>query len=225
MPKFITSHSYSSINTFETCPRQFEAKYITKTLKFIKNVASEFGDRVHKSLENRLTKQAPLSEEAKPLEPLIVAVSQFDGTHYTERGLAITRDLQPTTMYSAETWLNGKADFMTYNEATGYLRVLDWKTGNPKTDMLQLKIMALLAMCQFPSVTKIRAAFVYTKTGEIDKAVIPVQEIPEVVAEVRQKTIRIEHAQATNNFPPQPSGLCRSYCGVTTCQFYQKGRY
>lgn len=225
MRKVITSHSYSSINTFDTCPRQYEAKFITKTLKFVKNVASEFGDRVHKSIESRLISKTPLSEEAKALEPMVQAVSQLDGTHYTERGLAITKDLVAAEMYSPVTWLNGKADFMTYNESTGYLRVMDWKTGKPKTDMLQLRIMALLAVCQFPNVQKIKAAFVYTKTGDIDKAAIAVQEVPEIVAEVRHKISRIEHAQATGNFPPQPSGLCRNYCGVTTCQFYQKGNH
>ena len=47
----IPPQSHSSLSTFETCPRQYEARYILKTLPYQETVATAWGNAAHDALE------------------------------------------------------------------------------------------------------------------------------------------------------------------------------
>lgn len=217
--------SHTSLSTYQTCPKQYHAKYITKEVKFTQTEATIYGNRMHEAMEKRLRDKTPLPPEFLALEDTAVAVEQMKGTLMVERELAVTRDLVPTQFFASDVWLRGKADVIVFNQETGLLRVFDWKTGKPKKEMQQLKIMALAAFYTLTGVKKIRVAFVYTKTGDVDQEEFSSESIPEIVAELKQETGRLEVAHRNNLFPPQPNGLCKNWCQVTSCQFAGKGRY
>lgn len=61
----------SLLNTFLTCPRQYEAKYITKEVVFQQNDAARYGDMVHKSVEDTLKSGAALVPDAEFMSPLV----------------------------------------------------------------------------------------------------------------------------------------------------------
>lgn len=217
--------SHTSLSTYQTCPKQYHAKYITKEVKFQQTEATIYGNRMHEAMEFRLKKKTPLPEEFASLEATAVAVEQMKGQMMVEMEVALNRSLLPTSFFSSDVWLRGKADVMVFNKETGALRIFDWKTGKPKKEMQQLKIMAVAAFYSLENVKKIRVAFVYTKTGDVDSQDFTAEQIPEIVAELRQETNRLEKAHENNLFPPQPNGLCKSWCQVTSCQFAGKGRY
>jgi hypothetical protein len=180
---------------------------------------------MHEAMEKRLRDKTPLPEEFISLEDTAVAVEGMKGKLMVEQELALTRELTPTLFFASDVWLRGKADVIVFNRETGLLRVFDWKTGKPKKEMQQLKIMALAAFYTLTGVKKIRVAFVYTKTGDVDQEEFTAEQIPEIVAELKQETNRLEKAHEKGLFPPQPNGLCRQWCQVTSCQFMGKGRY
>lgn len=217
--------SHTSLSTYQTCPKQYHAKYITKEVKFQQTEATIYGNRMHEAMEHRLRNKTPLPEEFASLEGVAATVEHMKGNLMVEMELAITRDLTPTQFFAKDVWLRGKADVMVFDTETGALRIFDWKTGKPKKEMQQLKIMALAAFYSLKYVKKIRVAFVYTKTGDVDAQDFTAEQIPEIVAEVQQETNRLEKAHDNNLFPPQPNGLCKNWCQVTSCQFAGKGRY
>ena len=51
VPDKVMSQSHTSMSCFATCPRQYEAKYVTKEVKFEQGEAAAWGDEVHKALE------------------------------------------------------------------------------------------------------------------------------------------------------------------------------
>jgi hypothetical protein len=217
--------SHTSLSTYQTCPKQYHAKYITKEVKFTQTEATIYGNRMHTAMEFRLRDKASLPEEFLTLEPLAAATEAIKGALMVERELAITAALDTTTFFGSNVWLRGKGDAMIFNAETGRLTIFDWKTGKPKKEMQQLKIMAVAGFYNIPGVKSVRVAFVYTKTGDVDREDFTAAQIPELVAELRQETNRLEVAHEKNLFPPQPNGLCKSYCSVVSCQFAGKGRY
>lgn len=219
------AHSYTSIDTYNTCPKQYHAKYVTKEVKFQPTEATLYGDRMHKSMETRLRYQTALPEEFAGLEATARSIEAIQGELRVEEPLAITRDWAPTTFFGSNVWVRGKGDVTIYNKDKQRLFVFDWKTGKPVKDMLQLEMMAMLGVRRYPAAQEVRAVFVYTKTGDIEKEKFSIDDIKAIEQKVEQKIIRIETAHEKNLFPPQPNGLCKSWCQVTSCQFHGKGRY
>ena len=86
----------SLLNVFLTCPRQYEAKYITKEVVFQQNDAALFGDMVHKSVEAALKEGAALAPEAEFMQPLVnwcrMMAAQPGMTMYVEHRMCIRRD-------------------------------------------------------------------------------------------------------------------------------------
>ena len=213
-------HSESSLELFMTCPKQYEAKQITKTVKFQPTAATAFGNRVHEALENRLKVGTPLPRESAHLEAMCVSLLAMKGTHYVEHSLSIDADLGPKEYWDKEGWFRGKVDFKVFDAETGYLRVFDFKTGKPKPASKQLE-RALLAVRNMPKgveVKKVRSAFIYTATGTVDKQDIPMERFDGIVDELQRDAHRVDMAITNNVFPPKPSGLCREWCQVK-CAF------
>ena len=52
--------SFSALDTFKTCPRQYEAKYVSKSVQEEKSEQMLWGERVHKAFELRQLDGTPL---------------------------------------------------------------------------------------------------------------------------------------------------------------------
>lgn len=222
-PKTI-AHSHTSLDTFKTCPRQYQAKYITKEVKFKETVATIYGNRVHEELEMRVKNKTPLSVESAALEPMVQAIESMTGTKEAERSLAIDHEYKPVQFFSPMTYLRGKADIMVHNEDKGSLFVGDYKTGKRKDDPAQMETLTVLAFHTIPGIKKVKTAFIYTKTGEIDDGKYEAAQIPELVARIKLRTDRVEEAVAANTFIPTPNGLCVQWCDVVQCKYHGKGK-
>ena len=222
-PKAI-AHSHTSLAVFKTCPRQYQAKYVTKEVKFKETVHTIYGNRVHKELEDRLRDNTPLSPESAALDPMVQAIQAMPGNKEAERALAIDRDYKPVQFYSPDVYLRGKADVLVHNAEKNSLWVGDYKTGKPKNDQDQMETLTVLAFHNIPKVERIRTAFIYTKTGDIDDGKYAAADIPKLVAKIKLRTDRVEAAVKTDTFIPTPNGLCREWCDVTACKYHGKGR-
>src|SRR5882757_8694805 len=90
--------SYSSLNTFENCPKQYYHRYILKEREPDTEV-SLHGQRVHKSLEDRVGEAKPLPVEYEAYEPLAASVANLKNREgvkvYTEFSFGVFKDLTP----------------------------------------------------------------------------------------------------------------------------------
>lgn len=222
------AHTHSSLDAFKTCARQYQARYILKEIKFESTEATRYGDRVHDALENRLKNKTPLPAECAELEGMCQSVENLRGEGFAEQKLAISEHWKSASYWDKqECWFRGKVDYIKIDRERKVISVFDWKTGKPKKDRDQLDRMALIASINFPGMEKIKTAFVYTKTGEVDSAVILASELPAIEAKLLEDIKRVELAVKNNMFPPNPSGLCKpsrtsSYpgCPVESCPFH-----
>lgn len=211
--------SYSSLTSFETCPKRYYHIKVVKDVVDDKSDATVWGSEVHKHLENRLRDGKELPTAIAGYESLAAPIASAPGTKLIEQQFAVTAALQPTGWWDKDAWCRGIVDA---GVLTGKRVVLmDWKTGKRKPQSDQLKLFAGLAFAHYPEVEVVSTGFVWLKEGKIDKEKYERQQVPTIWQTFVPRVMRMERAYAEDKFPPKPSGLCGKWCPVpkSKCQF------
>lgn len=217
--------SFSKMQTYETCPRQYEAKYVTKSVKYVQNDSAVWGDYVHKCLENYIRNGTPLPSNVAMYQKFADALrARWPRAHIiAERALALNSYLMETGYYDGDVWVRAKIDvtILEGNEAA----VFDWKTGKVKEDPKQLMFYALLVFCLYPDVQRVRSAFVWLKDNFMSPpATFHRSQFDQMLAMWTGKYDNLVEAHKLGVFPPKPSGLCKGWCEVTTCEHWEPKR-
>lgn len=121
------THSYSSISTFEKCPRHYEAQYVLKTVKFSGSEATRRGDRIHKELEDYVSGKVGTPPSAAPADGLheVLRALYPHGLVQVEQAVAVTKDLAPCGFWDKGAYLRGKIDVTLTLEDR--VTLWDWK--------------------------------------------------------------------------------------------------
>jgi len=222
----VINWSYSAMNTFETCPRQYHAKYVTKEVPFVQNAAAKWGDDVHKALENNIKSGLPLPSNMQMYERFLEAIKiragQMSGDLIAEQPVALTKDLQQVSWFTKKSaknpvWFRLKVDVSIISGE--YAELFDWKTGKMKDDPDQLHLYALVVFILHPEINKANVGYVWLKDGVLTPPVTYHRsQMPEMLAYWVAKYEVLEEAFLEDNFPPKPSGLCHGWCEVTSCR-------
>lgn len=220
MTEEVIRWTHSSMNTFETCPRMYEGKYVLKNVEDEQGPEAIWGDQVHKALEYRVAESTPLPTNMRQYERYAAAVVSRQGEKILEGKYAINRDLEPVDWRSPECWTRGKIDVLLDNR--NVLDILDWKTGKMKSDKSQLKLYGLFGLTHHNLAEKVRAGFVWLKNRVVTPPlVITRDDLPTIADEMEARYIPLEYAHKSGIFQPRPSGLCRGWCPVTTCEHWR----
>lgn len=214
--------SYSSLTAFETCPKRF---YITRVAKLVREgetEATRWGNQVHKALEYRIRDGTPLPPIMATYEPIAARVSSMDGKVLTETEIALTSGFKETGWFASDAWVRGILDLTVVKDDRAL--ILDWKTGKRKTASDQLRLFAALALAKYEHVDKVSTGFVWLKEKKTDKEHFSRDDVPGIWEEFSCRVRRLELAYENDNWPPKPSGLCRSWCpvGRSNCEFCGK---
>lgn len=206
--------TYSQLDAFETCPKQFYEVRVAKNFKDNRTEASIWGDNVHKALESRLKEGTPLPEGMTQWEPIAAKMAALPGQKYTERRMALDVNFQPTEWDKA--WTRGIVDVdITHGSIGG---VYDWKTGKRKLTN-QLKLYAAYKMAYDPNIEQVVTGFIWLKDKKVDKEVVTRADLPQIWNSLLPTVRRIEKAYESDKWMAKPNGLCKAYCPVTSCQF------
>lgn len=221
MKKF--AWSYSSLTAYETCPhRWFKTKW-TKEIVEPQTEATLWGNKVHKSLENRLRSKTPLPEGMERYEPFAKTILRHaeGGRIEVEQKLALNARFQKTTYFAQDVWLRNIADVVVVKGDKA--SVSDWKTGKIIPDSDQLALSSAVIFAHKPWVKSIVNSFIWLKEGKTTSETFNREDVPAIWQRFLPRVARIEESIKQNKFPPRPSGLCRAWCPVTTC--VHNGKY
>ncbi|MDE2097888.1 MAG: PD-(D/E)XK nuclease family protein [Patescibacteria group bacterium] len=208
--------SYSAINTFDTCPKQYYHRYILKE-KDPQTEVMLHGIEVHRALEYRLRDKKPLPEYLLPHEKLVLSIEKaaHGGDVHAELPLAITKDFTPCGFFDADVWGRGKADIVVQKK--NKLWVGDWKTGKVREKKFQVQVFAAFIFKMFPEAEIVYANNLWLQENKIGENYLFTREGEKALwADILYKISRIEQAYEKNKFDPKPSGLCGS-CPVKSC--------
>lgn len=209
--------TYSQLDKFETCPRQF---YHTKVLKDVVEPPTEatiWGTKVHSAFEDAIQHGTPLPEGMTQWQSIADKFIRMPGEKLVEYKFSIDRAFQPTEWKGS--WSRGIADLVVRHKTKAL--VVDWKTGKRKpTEQLQLYVGYIKAY--WPEVTEIQTAFVWLKERKMTKAKFADVEVPIIWQGFAPRVRRLERAYENDAWPCKPSGLCKGWCPVKKCEHYKE---
>lgn len=174
-------------------------------------------------MEERVRDNKPLPETMEKFEPIAQTILHHakGGKLEVEQKLALNESLRPTQYFSKDVWLRGIADVTVTKGDVCFLG--DYKTGKLVPDSNQLELSAAMMFAHKPWVKTIVNAFLWLKEGKTTQEVFKRENVPEIWQRFLPRVKRMVTAIEKDKFPPNPSGLCRNYCPVHTCE--HNGRY
>lgn len=214
--------SHSSMGTYETCPRQYEAKYITKDVKFESGPEAEWGTAVHEALEFNIREGKPLPGNMVQYQRYADAVRNRPGEKFLEGAFAVDADLKPTDFFADNVWWRSKIDVLIVKPDGIHAELLDFKTGKNKPDTVQLMLYACLVFFHFPDIQEIKGGYIWLKDGVVTPPITYLRtDLPTMWAMFVRKYQRLHEANEAGVFLPKPSGLCNGWCPVKRCEFWR----
>jgi len=213
--------TYSTLDTFETCPRKFYHLKVAKDIVEPPTVYTEWGKTVHSAFENFVKEGTPLPTGMEQWQKIMSAIAALPGEKLTEHQYALDRDFQPCSWGSA--WTRGIADLVVIHKDKAV--VVDYKTGKRKPTE-QLDLYAAYAFSHHPQVQTVTTGFVWLKEKKVDwnvskkdKKPFNRQEVPIIWQSLLPRVRKLESAYERDSWPARTSGLCKAWCPVTSCEF------
>jgi hypothetical protein len=149
-------------------------------------------------------------------EPLAAKITKLPGVKMCEQQMALDKNFLPCDWNNA--WTRGIADVLVVHGSNAV--VLDHKTGKRKlTD--QLALYAGYTFAYYPEVQTVTTGFVWLRDKKIDKEQFKREDVPAIWAKFLPKIRKLESAYERDAWPCRPSGLCKGWCPVKSCEFYK----
>lgn len=227
MSEFHWSHSH--VDTFETCPRQYEAKYVTKEVVFKETDATRWGNHVHDAAERYLRDGTPVPSDVpyqKQFDWVKERAERLGAELLLEGEYGLTRDWGPCAYFDRvkKVWCRSKLDVLLLRP-DGIAEVIDWKTGKPKTDRSQLMLYALFVMVHYPHIKEVRTGYAWLAHNQLTQPVAYLRMNMQAYKDNwERKYAALKAARTLGVFVPKPSGLCKAWCDVVSCEFHGRGR-
>ena len=217
------SWSYSSLKTFQQCPKKYYHLKVAKDFKDQDSTATIYGKEVHKAAEEYIRDGTPIPAKFKYIEETIEALNKIPGEKYCELQMGLTVNLEPTGFLADDTWWRGIVDLLIVNGEEAY--VVDYKTSkNAKyADMGQLDLLATAVFAHFPQVKKIKSALIFVVSNEFLKKHHISEKIKEYIAPYQFDLSRLETALENGVWNANSGPLC-GYCPVKDCPHYREKR-
>lgn len=216
--------SHSGLSKFETCPRQYYLTKVAKTVVEPATVHTDWGNVVHKALEDRIMHGTPLPEGMEQYEPIVLKLLGKRATVVAEQKLALTRNMEETDWDDPNAWVRVILDVVVGGGTSVYLA--DWKTGKVKYDHDQLDMGSLIYMAAHPKVQKVKSSYIWLKFGKVTTNEMRREDTPKAWEKLIGRIAKLEEAYDTDVWLPKTSGLCNGWCpvGPTNCPHWKPKR-
>jgi hypothetical protein len=218
--------SYSSLKTFQQCPKKYYHLKVAKDVKDDGSEATIYGKELHKVAEDYVRDNVPIPERFKFIQKTVDALKNIPGEKHTEIELGVTNTggkLSACGFYDKNAWYRGIADLLIINGDEGYL--VDYKSSkNAKyADLKQLDLLAAAVFIHFPDIKSLKSALIFVVSNEFVNKEHSSQHKLAYFEHVRFDLERLEVAMKTGVWNAVSSPLC-GWCPVKTCQNYRERR-
>jgi len=222
----MTAWSYSSIKTFDQCPKKYYHLKVSKDFKDVGNDASRYGNDAHEAAENYIKNNTPIPDKFKIMRPVVEVLSKFKGEKHTEMKLGIRKvgeGFEPCGFFDKDVWYRGIVDLLIVDGCNAHM--IDYKTGkNAKyADMKQLDLMAGAVFTHFPNVMRIKSGLAFVVSNEFPKKVHARAELNHYMHVFEDQLYMLEQAEEHDIWNPKSGPLC-GWCPVTSCAHWRQRR-
>lgn len=211
--------SYSSLKTFEQCPKKYYHLKVAKDVVDTPHEAALYGSSVHKAAEDHVRDGKPVPKKYSYMEPILEALKKIPGERHCELELGLTKDLEPCKFKAPDVWWHGIVDLLIVDKPKATAHMIDYKTSKSAryADVKQLDLMATAVFAHFPDITKIKSALLFVVSNEFVRKEHYAANKKEYIGGVTPTINRLEKALETDVWNPITGPLCR-FCPVRTCE-------
>ena len=103
--------SFSSLDTFKNCPKQYRHKYVLRDVKEERSVQMIEGENVHLAFQKRVEDGTPLPLHLHAHEPKMAALLAKDGIFWCEEKIALNKRREMCRWDDPDIWWRGIIDF------------------------------------------------------------------------------------------------------------------
>jgi hypothetical protein len=211
--------SFSSLKTFQQCPRKY---YHTKILKDVREpdtVATLYGKTAHTVAEEYIRDGVPVPAQFEYMKDMLDQLNAIPGEKLCEVMLGLTKDLQPCEFHADDVWWHGIADLVVLDEENGIAHSVDYKTSKNAryADVKQLDLVAAAIFAKYPKIKTIKSALLFVVSKEFVKAKHHAEMKEKYLEKPALDVARIEAARENGVWNPISGPLCK-FCSIKTCE-------
>jgi hypothetical protein len=216
--------SYSSIKTFDQCPKKYYHLKVAKDVKDTGSDATIYGQEVHKAAEDYIKFGTPIPAKFKFIEPTVAAFNNIPGEKHTELKLGVKKTdagYEPCGFFDKDVWWRGIADLLIIDRGRGWL--VDYKTSKSAkyADTMQLDLLAGAAFLHFPQLQRIKSALAFVVSNEFIKKSHDATQRDTYINTFNPELERLAGAHESGVWNAVTSPLC-GWCPVTSCEHYRR---
>jgi len=220
-----TAWSYSSIKTFDQCPRKYYHLKVLKDVKDSGNEATIYGQEVHKACEDYVKDDVEIPEKFAYVRGVVEAIKRMDGDKHTELKLGVKKvegGYEPCKFLGKDVWWRGIADVVVIRGDTGYS--LDYKTSKNAryADTKQLDLVAAGLFVHFPQLKKVKSGLLFVVSNEFIHKEHFVEQRDEYFDTFKDQLDRLDSAEVSGVWNAKTGPLCK-FCPVSRCEHNRKG--
>ena len=222
----MTAWSYSSIKTFDQCPKKYFHLKVAKDVKDTPGEAAQYGTDFHEAAEMFIKDGTPIPPKFERYASVVEALASFPGQKHTELKLGVRKTdtgFEPCGFFDKDVWYRGIVDIVIIDGWNAHM--VDYKTGkNAKyADMKQLDLMAGAVFIHFPDVLRIKSGLAFVVSNEFPKKTHVRTELSSYMHVFQDQLYMLEQAEEHDVWNAKTSPLC-GWCPVTSCAHWKPRR-
>ncbi len=222
----MTAWSYSSIKTFEQCPKKYFHLKVAKDVKDEPGEAADYGTAVHEAAELFIKDGTPIPEKFAYIRPVVERLAAIPGEKHAELKLGVRKvghAYEPCDFFDKDVWWRGIADLLIINGTKAWC--IDYKTGKSAryADTKQLDLLAGAVFTHFPDVLRVKSSLIYVVSGELIPKTHVITEKSKYLSVFDAQLDHLDAAMENGVWNAKSSGLC-SFCPVKTCENWRPRR-
>ena len=212
--------SFSSLKTFQQCPKKYYHVKVAKDIKESDTVATLYGKSVHTAAEEYIRDGVPVPEKFAYLRDTLNHLKAIEGEKYCELKLGLAKDLKACDFDAPDVWWHGIADLVVINHEKKLAHSVDYKTSKSAryADTKQLDLVALGIFALFPNIVRVKSALAFVVSKEFVAAEHHAAMANTYIEKPAQDVARIEAALKNGVWNPVQGPLCK-FCAVKECEY------
>jgi ATP-dependent exoDNAse (exonuclease V) beta subunit len=217
--------SYSSIKTFDQCPKKYYHLKVAKDVKDSDTTATVYGKELHSAAEFFVRDGTEIPAKFSFVRDTLEALRKIEGEKHCEIKLGVAKKdgkYIPCEFFDKNVWWRGIADLLIIQGDKGFL--VDYKTSkNAKyADTKQLDLLAGAVFLHYPQVKTLKSALLFVVSNEVVQKEHEAMFATAYMSTMHPELTRLEAAMTNNVWNPNSGPLCK-FCPVVECSHNRRG--
>jgi hypothetical protein len=222
----VTAWSYSSIKTFDQCPKKYYHLKVAKDVKDTPGEAAIYGTMVHEAAELYVRDGTPIPEKFAYMRPIVERLAAIEGDKHCELKLGVRKTdagYEPCGFFDKGVWWRGIVDLVIINGTKAHM--VDYKTGKSAkyADTKQLDLMAGAMFVHYPELETIKSALAFVVSKDLITKEHKREELDSYLNVFADQLDRLEGAELSGVWNPKSGPLC-GWCPVVECAHHRPRR-